>query len=233
MAVLKNTPRLDYERLADALVDRGLLSREAAKLVLQQVAASDALFPEILVTEGLVSDWEVARVVSEVFNLPFLPVEITPPNEKLLKDLDHAFLRKHALVPVERFGDVLTVVMPGLVPTAILNDLTGESEVVLPVVGLVTSNRAWLAKNAPATEEAEAILPLADTLEADDTWANIFDAGDEAVQLGLELDDDTSALSPPPPPPHDVPAPPPAMPRPKNVPGDVRRKIVLDENDFG
>jgi hypothetical protein len=206
---VKITPRLDYERLADALVDRGLANREAIRLVLDQANTTGGVFPEILVRENLVTDWEVSRVAAEVFNLPFLPVDVTPPNADLLADLDADYLRAHALVPVERFADVLTVSMPAVVPTAVLNALpTNKETVVLPVVGLVSSNRAWLEEHAQVAEAPPAALVAEGELEGGG-WADIFDAGDEAVQLGLDPDD----------------VPPP-------VPGERNRKIVLDESDF-
>lgn len=207
---MKITTRLDYERLADALVDRGLVNRDAVKLVLDQANTSGAVFPEILVRDNLVTDWEVSRVAAEVFNLPFLPVDISPPNESLLDELDGDYLRTHGIVPIERFADVLTVAMPALVPSAVLLGLPTDKEmVVIPVVGLCSSNRAWLDEHVPETQAAAAAPVLSDEdLEAGG-WADIFDAGDEAVQLGLEPDD----------------VPPP-------VPGERNRKIVLDQNDF-
>jgi hypothetical protein len=216
---VKATPRLDYERLADALIDRGLLDREAARLVLQQAHSAGTPFCEILVDENLVSDWEVARITAEIFNLPFLPVEVAPPSERVLATLDKDYLRKHGLVPLDRIGDILTVAMPGLVPSAILNAVnTHEGTLVLPVVGLVQSNRAWLTKYAPASEAPRAALPVEVVEEAD--WANIFDAGDEAVQLNLE----DEPLPPPPPPPLLRQQPQPQTGKP--------RRIVLDESDF-
>jgi len=204
---VKPTPRLDYERLADALIDRGLLDREAAQLVLQQAHTAGTPFCEILVAENLVTDWEVARVTAEIYNLPFLPVEVTVPNDRLLAGLDKDYLRKHALVPVERVGDVITVAMPGMVPTPILNAVCpDEGSLVLPVVGLVQSNRAWLTRFVPSVDAVRPSLPAEEAHDAD--WGNIFDAGEEAVQLTLDEEQQPAK------------------------PGHRPRKIVLDESDF-
>ena len=205
---MKPTARLDYERLADALIDRGLLDREAAQLVLQQAHTAGNPFCEILVTESLVTDWEVARVAAEIFSLPFLPVEVSPPNERLLTGLDKDYLRKHALVPLERVGDVITVAMPGMVPTAILNALSPEEgTLILPVVGLVQSNRAWLTRFAPSVETVRPSMPVVHD-DADNDWGNIFDAGDEAVQL--KIDEEQAPAKP----------------------GQRPRRIKIDEGDF-
>ena len=205
---MKITPRLDYERLADALADRGLVDREALRLVLDQAIATGGVFPEILVREDLVTDWEISRVASEIFNLPFLPIDVAKPNKALLKELDPAYLRDHGIVPIERFDDVLTVCMPALVPTSVLNGVTNqEGLVVLPLVGLVSSNRNWLDEHAPALEAQAAPLPAG----GDDGWADLFDEGDKAVNENLVEGQE----------------------RRPQVPGESNRKIVLDDIDFG
>ena len=199
--------RLDYERLADALADRGLVDREAIRLVLQQASSTGAPFAEILVQGSLVSDWEISRVAAEVFNLPFLTTDIAPPGESVVEGLDPAYLRRHALVPLERFGDLLTVAMPAVVPTHILTAIaTTETMSILPIVGTISTNRQWLATHLPdetqppsvavgapeaiGIDAAESALPIEIGAE-DEEWVNIFDAGDQAVQLNLrDADED-------------------------------------------
>ena len=152
---MKSKQRLDYERLADALVDRGLVERGAAKVILEQAAQYGHSFAETLVNDSLVSDWELSRVAADVFGLPFLTVSAYPPGDDVLRDLDRAYLREHGLVPLDRFGNILTVAMPGIVPTEVLCGMGLSDEVtVLPVVGTVQTNRQWLQANLPADGQA-------------------------------------------------------------------------------
>ncbi len=188
---VKSKHRLDNERLADALGDLGLADRDALKLVLAQAASSGQVFTEILVRENLVSDWEISRVAAEVFNLPFLPVEVSPPSEKAMEGLDPEYLRMYGLVPLDRFGDLLTVAIPGLVPTHVLAGMgTSEKTCVVPVIGTVQSNRNWLAANLPQVEDVPSAIPSGGALSIDSGWTEIFDAGDEAVQLNLQPADE-------------------------------------------
>jgi hypothetical protein len=211
----KKTQRFDYARFGEALVERGLIDREVLSHVLQQCNSGRALLPEILVRENLVSDWEISRVACELYHLPFLTLEQYSPGAGALDGYDVAYLRHYALVPLDRFGALVTVVMPGLVPSEVLEGLnTGTGGKVLPVVGSVTSNRRWLeeqfgppegakASSASAgtrrtidmSESPAAALPKGDeqTLEFsldDGDWSNIFDAGEEAVQLDLNVPED-------------------------------------------
>ena len=180
------TPTLDYGRLADHLTDKGLVDRPTVQHVLQQCSSTGALMPEILVSDGLVSDWEVARLCAELFHLPYLPLECYPPNPEAKAGLDPDYLRQYGLVPLERFGELLTVAMPGVVPTAVLDGLVADTSLqVIPVIGSVKSNRAWLDEHLPqpngtSLEAFSAALP-----EDDSAWANLFDVADEEIKFDL------------------------------------------------
>jgi hypothetical protein len=209
---VKSAQRFDYSRFGHALVERGLIDREVLNHVLHQITATRALLPEVLVRENLVSDWEISRVACEIYHLPFLTVDHYPPAQNALDGYDLAYLRHFALIPLDRYGGLVTVIMPGLVPTEVLDGLRSSQDGrVLPVVGSVVSNRRWLEERfapkagpsasprpsaKPATPVASIPLqspaalptrPLPEDelqLESGD-WGNLFDAGDEAVQLDL------------------------------------------------
>ena len=112
---MKSSQRLEYTRLADTLAERNLVDRAALDHILQQCSATGALMPDLLVREQLISDWELSRVVCELYGLPFLPVDVYPPAENAIAGLDPDYLRQYGLVPFDRFGKLITVAMPGLV----------------------------------------------------------------------------------------------------------------------
>lgn len=145
------------------------------------------LFTEALVTTNLVSDWDLSRVVAEIFQLPFLPVGIIQPDSKLWNDLDQSFLSKYGIVPLSRFGQVLTVAMPALVPAEVLGMLSADTDmVILPVVGTVETNRRWLLEHRSGTAHARP------GQESD--WGALFDAGDQNVKLSLGGEEDDEAI---------------------------------------
>jgi len=191
---VKSSQRLDYHRLAEALVERGLVTADTVNHVLQQCAATGTLLPDVLVAEDLVSDWELSRVCCEVFGLPFVDIESYPPSSAALAEIDPEFLRVYGIVPLDRYGQVLTVAMPGIVPTEVLEAMAGpEVRRVLPLVSTIASTRGWLQQNlpsqdAPSLEEIKGVLPSGDEVDLE-SWAGIFDAGEEAVQLELREQD--------------------------------------------
>ncbi len=181
---MKNTHRLDYASLAEILGQRAMVEPQRLKLALQLSAAGPTPFPELLVTDGLIGDWDLARIVCDIYGLPFLPVDMYLPSPEALNGLDHAFLRQHRLVPLARHKQVLTVCMPTLVPAEILGLLASKTELhVMPVIGTVESNNRWLAENL----SVEATLGGGEGGQIGD-WNKIFDEADAAVLLNLDQD---------------------------------------------
>ena len=153
---------------------------EAIRELLDQSRDGGTPFAEALVSANLVGDWELSRVVCEIFNLPFLPIETANPDASAAEGLDRGFLAEFALVPLWRFGQVLTICMPGLVPADVLGVLAADSDLVLlPVVGSVESNRRWVEENF---EEASVNVKQ----KKDSSWTSIFDDADAAVLMDID-----------------------------------------------
>ena len=76
---------------------------------------------------------EVSRLACELYHLAYLPVEVYPPAAGTLEGLDPDYLRQYGLVPLDRFGTLLTVAMPALVSSSVLDGLhAGEATAVAP-----------------------------------------------------------------------------------------------------
>jgi hypothetical protein len=165
---LKHPKRLDETRLVEALSERGLVG--ASVLAAHKDRGPIA---QLLVSDGAIGDWDLSRVVSEVFHLPFLPVNMAQPDRELLDSLPCKALLEHGLVPLCRQGGLLTVAMPGMVEAPALADVGAETGLrVMPVVGTVITNRRWLEDNPYGTPE-----------EPGTEWGGLFDEGDAAVQM--------------------------------------------------
>lgn len=174
---LKYTQRLDYGRLAEVLHERGLAGLDAIRELLQLSQDGGMPFCEALVTSNLVSDWDLSKVVCETFQLPFMPVDIITPNPEAMEEVDVKLFHTHQIVPVDIFGQVLTVAMPALVPAEVLAHISATTDcVVIPLVGTVESNRRWINDN----------MTLAPTPEVEGGWESMFDEADAKVASGTE-----------------------------------------------
>lgn len=186
---MKHNQRLEYARLAEVLAERGMCEMQALREALQFSGRGHAPFAEALVNASLVSDWELSRVVCELYNLPFITVDVYEADPAARKGINAAFLIEHGLVPLGRHGQLLTVAMPGMVPAEVLGMLAADTDLyILPVVGTVQTNRRWIDRHLQA--ELAAALPAAAPADAASPdageWANIFDQGDAAVLLDLK-----------------------------------------------
>jgi hypothetical protein len=188
---VKSRQRLEYGRLAEVLAERGIVDARAIQDALQFSQRGGPPFTEALVTANLVADWELSRLVCEIYGLPFLTVELADPNPKALAGLDHAFFLKECIVPLSRHGNVLSVLMPALSTTEILDTLANQYGLsVLPICGTVRANRVWLESKLAAQSPPPA-LPTPAAGPGSTDWSNLFDEADAAVLLDLKpLTDD-------------------------------------------
>jgi hypothetical protein len=190
---LKSSQRLEYAHLAQVLGQRGLIDPQRLHLALQTSMNSNMPFPEILVADNLIGDWDLSRIVCDIYNLPFLPVDIHPPGDNAFDGLDREFFRLHRLIPVDRHGQLLTVCMPGLVAAEVLGQLSADCDLhIAPVVGTVMTNNLWLDAHMPAE-----IAPALPGAAPNAGWSNIFDEADASVLEALTGDGLGLQLEPP------------------------------------
>jgi len=187
---LKLHQRLDTTRLSEVLAERGLCEPQALREALQLSGRGHPGFAEAVVSANLIGDWELSKVVAEIYNLPFLPLDLVTPDERALNGLDLAYLAEHGLVPMGRFGSVLTVAMPGMVSAEVLAGITiADVELaIVPVVGSAVSNRRWIAEKLQPKLAASIAAPIANAAAAlsNPEWGSIFDQADAAVLLDLQ-----------------------------------------------
>jgi hypothetical protein len=195
--LVKTSQRLDNNRLSEVLAERGLVEPQALREATNFAVHGKIPMSEALVTANLVQDWELARIVSEIYNLPFLPIELLDPDPRALEGIDAQFLVENCLVPVGRYGQVLTVCMPAMVPADVLGLLAATTDlVILPLVGSVRSNRKWIEKNLVAPSNAPAAGAKGNAAGAEAAaggqrggpgeWGSLFDQADAAVLLDLQ-----------------------------------------------
>lgn len=146
--MVRPNTNLSESRLARSLVERNLVTGDALEQLFQQCSSSGTLLTEALIDAGLISDWELSRVASEAFNLPFLPVDVHPPTERALEGLQPEFLKRWCLVPLTRNQELLTVAIPAAISPQAFEELArmAQGEIAI-VIGSVLSNRAWLREN--------------------------------------------------------------------------------------
>lgn len=192
---VKGIEKITSVRLAEILTDRDVVSSEVITDALYAQDKDGEPFVQVLVNSGHITEWDLAKLVTENFNLPFLMAGNYQISEEAQKRLPKETLFEHTIVPLDAFGDIVTVAMPVMLSYDELAKIQKDHDCDLfPYVGLITENKKvlsdlhkdypkWLdeqaKKKAAAASAAQAAAPKGG---GDSDWMSIFDAGDEAIQ---------------------------------------------------
>jgi len=197
---VKGLQKLTSIRLAEVLTQKRVVPAETITDALYVQDKHGEPFVDNLIASGHISEWDLARVVVENFQLPFLLAgnyDVSPQaRDKLQKEV----LFETLMVPLDVFDDVLTVAMPILTPYPTLQRLQKEHGVLIfPYVGLVSENKKvladlfsdfqdWLDQSAQRKKVQAARRSQQEPDGGDDNgdWMNIFDSGDKAVRSSLD-----------------------------------------------
>ena len=201
---MKGLDKLTPIRLAEVLTQKGVIPTEA---ITEALYAQDKLkepFVELLVNGGHVTEWDLAKIVVEHFQLPFIMASNYDVLPEVKTRLPEEVVFRHTLVPLDMFGDVIVVAMPILTSFEVLDKIQRQHSCELfPYVGLVSENKKvigdllpsygdWQKKQQALKERRvseRAAKPEAGgggrEGGAGPGWMNIFDSADAAVRQGM------------------------------------------------
>lgn len=194
---MKGLEKLTPIRLAEVLTQKGLVPNEIITDALYTQDRHGEPFAEVLVSTGHISEWDLAKLVVEHFQVPFLMASIYDINKKGIEGLPNDLLFRRQIVPLDRFDKILTVVMPILTPFDVLMKLGRDVKCeVYPYVGLVTENRKVLTDlypdfkvwNAEQEKRREQMRKTRSDKPGEEggNWMNMFDSADAKVRDGLK-----------------------------------------------
>lgn len=189
---VKGIEKITSVRLAEILTERAVVPSEAITDALYAQDKHGDPFVQVLVSGGHITEWDLAKLVTENFNLPFLMAGNYQIAEAAKNRLPKEVLFKHMIVPLDVFDDVVCVSMPVMMTFDEISRIQKEHNCELfPYVGLITENKKVLTElfkdypqwveEAQKRREAEAKKPAPAPTKSSD-WMSIFDAGDQAIQ---------------------------------------------------
>jgi len=192
---VKGIEKITSVRLAEILTERDVVSSEVITDALYSQDKNGEPFVQVLVNGGHITEWDLAKIVTENFNLPFLMAGNYSISDEAKDRLPKETLFKYTIVPLDTFGDIVTVAMPVMLSFEDIAKIQKEHNCDLfPYVGLISENKKvltdmhkdypqWVEQDAKRREE-EAVKRKASPGKkgAEGDWMSIFDAGDEAIQ---------------------------------------------------
>jgi hypothetical protein len=187
---VKGLEKLTSVRLAEMLTQKGAVPPDVVTDALYIESEHGEAFVDVLVNSGQISEWDLGNY--EVPNEAWAKI----PKEELFQ---------HLVVPMDVFGNILTVSMPTFTTSEILTSWESRYGVeIYPYVGLISENKKaltaefaefkdWCKTTAkagggsgkPKTESEETPVAIT-TTHTENGWANIFDDADAAVRDSIQ-----------------------------------------------
>lgn len=158
--------------LRDILVSEEILTQDEADELVESAYESNEPFGVVVVDAGYMTAWDLLKVVSANYQIPVLPLADYELEARLLEEVTASTLYQYQLVPVGKFGKSWTFAIlepPSRECIESLRELCGPS--LFFFAADANELKRVLADNVKVVDVA-----------SDDSWKNIFDSGDQAVQ---------------------------------------------------
>lgn len=192
---VKGVEKITAVRLAEILTERGTVASEVITDALYAQDKNGEPFVQVLVGSGHMTEWDLAKLVTENFNLPFLMASNYQINDAAKARFPKEVLFKHTMVPLDVFDDIVCVAMPVMLTFDEIARIQKEHQCTLfPYVGLISENKKVLAdlfKDYPewaakAQQEREDFRKVNEDKGKAGDWMSIFDAGEEAIRATIK-----------------------------------------------
>ena len=150
---MKGIEKITSVRLAEILTERSTVPSEVITDALYSQDQSGEPFAQVLVGAGHLTEWDLAKLVTEHFNLPFLMAGNYQISEDAKQRLPKETLFEHTIVPLDAFGDIVTVAMPVMLSFEAIAKIQKDHDCDLfPYVGLISENKKVLSDPTRTTQ---------------------------------------------------------------------------------
>lgn len=100
------------KKIGEILIEQGALTQKQLEEALaRQKKEPGRLLGEILISLGHVSEEDIVVALATQFNIPYLPIANYTLDPTVVKLIPKELVKKHMCIPLERMGNLLTVVM--------------------------------------------------------------------------------------------------------------------------
>ena len=146
---MANLQRMTHKRLGEIFTHSGLITPEQLEESLIDQAKTGKHLGELLIERNYVTERDVAEAIATQFSLPYLaPTQYFAPSE-MANVIPFEIMEKHKIVPIDRMGNILMVVIAGPVDNDVLNQIEKDAGATLQIyVGTFTEVAAAIAKLA-------------------------------------------------------------------------------------
>ena len=120
---MSSSSRTHRRRIGEILVNEGLVSQEQLEEALRVQKKTGELLGSVLMDMGLVAESDIAKTMCLQYQLPFITLQNYEFDEKLLQLFPKEFLHKHRLLPFDKVGDMLLVLVTEIPADQVLEEI--------------------------------------------------------------------------------------------------------------
>lgn len=157
----------ELDRLAQALLDQGRLTREQVDKALEFQRDFGAGFAQVVVKLGYISERDLIEFMAKEQGLEVVDVDELILPENLIKRLPRKLIEKHTVLPIEYHNGVLTVVCSDPYDMAALDEIQMalDARVKLALaprssIRKVIQEHFGTSERKPAADLSGALIPL-------------------------------------------------------------------------
>ncbi len=128
-------PILKKELLGEILIKRNMITPEQLTQALELQKKEGGYVGEILVKLGLLEERDVVVALIVQCSLPYIAVNKYEIDRQIIQLIPEDLARRHLLIPLDRVGKVLSVVMANPLDEAVKNQLQDMTQLkVVPFI---------------------------------------------------------------------------------------------------
>jgi hypothetical protein len=138
--------RMTKRRLGEVLLQERLVTKEQIEEALADQSVTGELLGEILVRKGYVAERNIAETIATQYSFPYLEPDQYYISGDIIHLLPMEIIEKHTVVPLDRFGDILTVVVAGPLDEEVVKEIeqkTGAGGIWGQIAGDYLSQTAF------------------------------------------------------------------------------------------
>jgi len=125
LGLQKGLDRKGQHRLiGELLVEKGLITKEQLNQALTIQKQKGGLIGEILVALGYVKETDIALALTSQYGFPYLPLDSYEIDPEIIKIVPENVARQYNLIPIDKFGNNLSVAMSNPLNDEAIEDVT-------------------------------------------------------------------------------------------------------------
>ncbi|HZN60026.1 MAG TPA: hypothetical protein VFD71_18285 [Planctomycetota bacterium] len=155
-----SSTRTFRRRIGEILVNDGVASPEQIEEALVVQKSSGDLLGSILMDMGVVSEADIARTLCVQYQLPFICLANYEVDEKIVKLFPKQFLHKHKVLPFDKVGKMILLMVAEIPPEPVLEEIPKITRLdVALYVGYFSEVDTYLQKICPLQEVKKPAAP--------------------------------------------------------------------------